>query len=132
MDTKETHYGNASFTQDQLAGLWKKYAERTKQDSGGFSGSVLANCEPTLLEDHKTVHLIFRTETNQTEFSRMEEEILIYLKSNLKNNFIEFDTEVNREKAKKVLYSNRDIFIHFTEQFPKLKDWETKLGLDLN
>ena len=103
-----------------------------KHTSGGFSGSILANCLPTLQEDNKTVHLIFRTNSNEAKFLNMSEELLVYLKSALKNNFITFETEINKEKAKKVLYSNRDKFDHFSEQYPKLKDWETKLGLDLN
>ena len=117
------------FSQQELEPIWKTYAETTKQTSGGFSGSVLANCLPTLKEDNKTIHLIFRTDTNEKEFNRMADDLLIHLKSTLKNNFIQFKTEVNKEKAKKVLYSNREKFDHFTEQYPKLKDWETKLGL---
>lgn len=91
----------------------------------------MANCLPTINKDNKTVHLIFRTGTNQTEFTRLSEELLIFLKTNLKNNHIKFESEVNKEKAKKVLYSNRDKFDHFMEKYPELKDWENKLGLDL-
>lgn len=112
--------------------VWKTYVNKIKQTSGGFSGSVLANGQPTLQADGKTIHLIFKTETNEKEFNRMADEMLVYLKSNLKNNFIAFSTEVNKEKAKKVLYSNKEKFDHFAKKYPKLKDWETKLGLDLS
>lgn len=125
-------YGSETFSQEHLTKYWDIYAAKTKQLTGGFSGSVLTNCNPKLNPDQKTIHVIFRTDTNQTEFLRLSDDLLIYLKSELKNNNIVFDTEVNKEKAKKILYSNRDKFDHYSEQFPNLKDWENKLGLELN
>jgi len=85
-----------------------------------------------LLEDQTTVHLVFRNETNRKGFLRLSEDLLTHLKSELQNNNILFSMEVNKSKAKKVLYSNRDKFDHFSEKYPKLKDWENKLGLELN
>ena len=102
-----------------------------KPSLGGFSASVLANCEPKLLDDSKTVHLVFRNETNEIEFGKLSSSLLEHLKSNLRNNHIEFSTEVSKEKAKKILYTNQDKFTHFAESFPKLLEWETKLGLEL-
>ena len=58
-------------------------------------------------------------------------ELLEFLKASLKNNHITFSTEVSKEKAKKLLYTNRDKFNHFTEKHPKLLEWEQKLGLEL-
>jgi DNA polymerase-3 subunit gamma/tau len=89
------------------------------------------NCEPQLQPDGKTIHVIFRNETNELEFGKMSLDLLEHLKSSLKNNDLEFTTEVSIEKAKKVLYTNRDKFDHYAEKQPKLLDWATRLGLEL-
>lgn len=124
-------YGNEPINPDVLSEKWVEYATKIKQTSGGFSSSILVNCEPKLNEDNKTVHIIFRNETNELEFSKMSASLLEHLKSSLKNNNIEFTTEVNEVKAKKVLYTNRDKFDHLAKTEPKLLDWATKLGLEL-
>ena len=102
-----------------------------KQSLGGFSSSILANCDPILKEDGKTVHLIFRNETNELEFNKLSLDVLEFLKSSLRNNHVTFSTEVSKEKAKKILYTNRDKFVHFSKDYPKLLEWEQKLGLEL-
>ena len=132
-DTKKevVHHGEETFTQSQLIDTWKIYSDNIKRTAGGFSGSILTNCQPELLADSKTIHVIFRNETNELEFGRMSLELLEYLKSQLKNNHLNFTTEVSVAKAKKVLYTNRDKFEHFAISNPKLNDWMTKLGLEL-
>lgn len=127
---KEINYGSELFTEEQVIEVWKNYASKVKDTSGGFSGSVLANCQPKLKEN-QTLHVIFRNETNLQEFIKLSENLLNHLKSSLKNNNIQFETEVNKEKAKKILYTNREKFDHFAESYPKLKEWENKLGLEL-
>ena len=128
---KVLDYGNEPIQQGMLSEKWEEYATKIKQTSGGFSSSILVNCEPKLKEDNKTVHIIFRNETNELEFSKMSLNLLEYLKSKLKNSHIEFTTEVNQVKAKKVLYTNRDKFDHLAKAEPKLLDWAAKLGLEL-
>lgn len=125
------NYGNEPIQPNILTEKWEAYASKIKQTSGGFSSSILVNCEPQLKEDNKTIHIIFRNETNELEFTKMSSDLLNYLKSNLNNNNIEFTTEVNQVKAKKVLYTNRDKFDHLTKTEPKLLEWATKLGLEL-
>jgi hypothetical protein len=61
----------------------------------------------------------------------MSSNLLDYLKTHLKNNHIAFSTQVSIEKAKKLLYTNKDKFIHLSKTHPKLVDWEQKLGLEL-
>lgn len=114
-----------------MVALWNAYSDEKKKTLGGFSSSILSNTEPKLLADNKTIHLVFRNETNELEFAKLSLELLEYLKSNLRNNHICFTTEVSVEKAKKLLYTNRDKFNHFTKKHPKLLDWEQKLGLEL-
>jgi DNA polymerase-3 subunit gamma/tau len=125
------NHGNEIFSTDALNKLWTEYSSKMKETAGGFSASILANCEPALLDDNKTIHLIFRNETNELEFNRLSLNLLEFLKSNLKNNHICFTTEVNKEKSKKVLYTSKDKFEHFSELEPKLLDWATRLGLEL-
>ena len=125
------HYGNEQIIPEVLIEKWQEYANQVKKTSGGFSSSILVNCEPKLKEDNTTIHVIFRNETNELEFSKMSLNLLEYLKSSLRNNNIEFTTEVNQVKAKKVLYTNRDKFDHLAKTQPKLLDWAAKLGLEL-
>jgi DNA polymerase-3 subunit gamma/tau len=125
------YYGDAPFTSDDLISKWNVYSSNMKQTVGGFSASVLAGCEPILLDDQKTIHLVFRNETNEIEFIRLSLDLIEYLKSELKNNHINFTTEVNEQKAKKVLYTNKDKFDHFSEKYPQLIDWAEKFKLEL-
>ncbi len=125
------YHGDETVVIEKITILWKQYYSEMKSKLGGFSSSIIGNCEPILLEDKKTIHLIFRNETNEMEFNKMSLKILEFLKSNLKNNHLSFTTEVSMEKAKKILYTNRDKFDHFVEQHPKLLEWEQKLGLEL-
>lgn len=125
------YYGDEPFTLDHLKAKWNIYTDRVKEISGGFSASVLSGCEPQILEDQKTIHLVFRNETNELEFTRLSLDLIEFLKEELKNNHINFQTEVNKQKAKKVLYTNKDKFDHFTEKYPQLNDWADKLKLEL-
>ncbi len=125
------NHGNEAFSKEEVTKLWGEYSTKMKETSGGFSASILTNCEPAILEDNKTIHVVFRNETNELEFTKLSLNLLEYLKSNLKNNHICFTTEVNKEKSKKVLYTSRDKFDHFSELEPKLLDWAARLGLEL-
>lgn len=128
---EEIHHGDEKVIQEDITKYWKEYTNKMKPVLGGFSSSILANCEPKLLDDSKTIHLIFRNETNELEFNKLSGGVLGYLKKNVRNNFITFSTEISKTKAKKVLYTNRDKFDHFAKTHPKLKEWEQKLGLEL-
>ena len=126
----EIDYGNEPVSQEQLEQFWDKYVTDVRSSSGGFSASVISTCQPTLQDDHVTIHTIFRTETNQIEFIRLSDDFLKYLKSNLKNNHLKFTWEINQEKAKKILFSDREKFEYLVEKYPELRDWENKLGLE--
>lgn len=125
------YYGDEPFTSDDLKTKWDAYTDKVKEISGGFSASVLSGCEPQILDDQKTIHLVFRNETNELEFTRLSLDLIEYLKEELRNNHINFTTEVNKQKAKKVLYTNKDKFDHLTEKYPQLNDWADKLKLEL-
>lgn len=125
------YYGDEVVSEEKIIHFWKEYYNQMKNTLGGFSSSIIGNCDPQLLEDQKTIHLIFRNETNEMEFNKMSLGILEHLKSHLKNNHLSFTTEISKEKAKKMLYTNRDKFNHFAEKHPKLLEWESKLGLEL-
>ena len=118
-------------TQEALSEKWTIYSNQLKQTLGGFTSSVLANCEPILKEDGKTIHVVFKNQTNESEFTGLSQELLPYLKAELKNNYLNFTTEVNITKAKKTLYTNKDKFDHMVNTYPKLNEWATKLGLEL-
>ncbi len=124
-------HGNQGFSENQLQSYWEQYAKKVKASSGGFSASILANSQPILRDDKKTIHVIFRNQTNELEFGKLSLGLLEFLKLNLKNSHITFTTEVNETKAKKVLYTNRDKFNHFSKTYPKLNDWAQKLGIEL-
>ena len=124
-------HGNESFTKETLLAIWNTYVQQMKLTSGGFTSSILVNCEPILKEDNQTIHLIFRNETNEIEFNKLSLDLLEHLKFELKNDHINFTTEVNKAKAKKTLYTNREKFDHLAEKHPELNDWLHKLGLEL-
>ena len=128
---EEVFHGDEPVNQKDVTKFWKEYTNLMKPSLGGFSTSILANCEPKLLEDNKTIHLIFRNETNELEFNKLSGGVLGFLKKNTKNSHITFSTEISKTKAKKILYTNRDKFDHFAKTHPKLKEWEQKLGLEL-
>jgi DNA polymerase-3 subunit gamma/tau len=129
-EKEEIDYGNETVTQEKLGEFWSKYVENIQSNSGGFTASVISTCQPQLQEDQTTIHTIFRTETNQIEFIRLSEDLLKYLKANLRNNHLKFTWEINQEKAKKILFTDREKFDYLIEKHPQLKDWENKLGLE--
>lgn len=102
-----------------------------KEKSGGFTGSILTSVDPKLFDNGTQILVVFRSETSLIEFDKLAPELLVHLKSSLKNNQIEFKTEVNIEKAKKVLYSNKDKFDHLVKDHPKLTEWAARLGIEL-
>lgn len=124
-------HGNESFTEGELLAIWNTYVQKMKLTSGGFTSSILVNCEPILKKDNQTIHLIFRNETNEIEFNKLSFDLLEHLKFELKNDHINFSTEVNKAKAKKTLYTNKEKFDHLAEKHPELNDWLQKLGLEL-
>lgn len=127
----EIHYGDTLVTPELLEEKWTVYSNKLKQTSGGFTSSVLANCEPKLKDDGKTVNVVFKNQTNEAEFTTLAQDLLPFLKSELSNNYLNFTTEINASKAKKTLYTNKDKFEHLVATYPQLNDWATKLGLEL-
>lgn len=124
-------YGNTAIDQKNLTNIWNNYAKKIKAVSGGFTGSILANCQPQLKADGVTILVTFKNETNEIEFNRMSLDLLDFLKAQLRNSNISFETQIIAPKEEKVIYTLQDRLNHIMEKYPQLEDWKDKFDLDI-
>lgn len=63
---------------------------------------------------------------------KLEMELVQFLRTGLKNDYITIDKIVKAAAETKKLYSTSDIYDYMVEQNPKLKELKDRLGLDFN
>ncbi len=60
----------------------------------------------------------------------LKQDLLTYLRTALKNNYITLEINIRKVEEKELRYTNREKFEYLAEKYPKLRDLQSRLDLD--
>ena len=118
-----------TFTDDQLLGAWKTFAEhRQSLNMGDAEKLVLSR---TLSKEGESDVLIgLGSQLEVSILEKFEQDLVQFLRKELSNDFILLKKGVQEHKETQKLYTSKDKFEFMAEQNPALKELKDRLGLD--
>ena len=104
---------NSKFDQKSLEQSWKKFQTKISKSGRKNLESILSISNPELKENNK-VEYTLTNNTSKLELNKNKNELIDFLKKDLKNDNISIEVKVNKLKEKKFIYTP-------TEKYDKLK-----------
>ena len=104
---------NSKFDQKSLEQSWKKFQTKISNSGRKNLESILSISNPELKENNK-VEYTLTNNTSKLELNKNKNELIDFLKKDLKNDNISIEVKVNKLKEKKFIYTP-------TEKYDKLK-----------
>ena len=104
---------NSKFDQKSLEQSWKKFQIKISNSGRKNLESILSISNPELKENNK-VEYTLTNNTSKLELNKNKNELIDFLKKDLKNDNISIEVKVNKLKEKKFIYTP-------TEKYDKLK-----------
>ena len=116
---------NEAFTPEQLHLVWNDFAVQRKK----FQAEYQLLIQPFEIRGSQiTMHLL--STVQETMLNNFKNDLITYLRENLRNNSIMVVGELRETEEKQMLYTPRDKFEFLLEKNPLLKTMRDKLGLD--
>ncbi|MBI5540533.1 MAG: DNA polymerase III subunit gamma/tau [Bacteroidia bacterium] len=128
--TTEANF-NTPFTNEELEKVWLQYAD-TKKGAVRISPMLLSSI-PKLSENNQIIVQVI-TKSQEDELKKMHDEILYFLKQNLKNSSITIKVEVSEhtEKENAKPYTDIEKYQFFAQMNPALLKMKDRLNLDFD
>ena len=104
---------NSKFDQKSLKQSWEKFQTKISKSGRKNLESILSISNPELKENNK-VEYTLTNNTSKLELNKNKNELIDFLKKDLKNDNISIEVKVNKLKEKKFIYTP-------TEKYDKLK-----------
>ena len=104
---------NSKFDQKSLEQSWKKFQTKISKSGRKNLESILSISNPELKENDK-IEYTLTNNTSRLELNKNKNELIDFLKKDLKNDNISIEVKVNKLKEKKFIYTP-------TEKYDKLK-----------
>jgi len=123
-DTKEEHY-----TDEAVANVWKDFGEKRIGAGAGDAEKLVLSRKLDNKEGNEIV-LHLGSQLERTILSKIEQELVRFLRKSLHNDLIVLKKEVAQEEATQKLYTSQDKYDHMVEQNPAIKNLKDKLGLE--
>ena len=120
---------SSSFSESEMQKVWEEYTEKIKEEGKTNLFITLSSSVPNL-QDKIKVNLKISNDTQQKILEENKIELMDYLRTSLKNDFIELTTDITEDIKSDIPYTPKDKFIKMTEENPSLKILQQKLGLD--
>ncbi|MFZ6052699.1 DNA polymerase III subunit gamma/tau [Halocola ammonii] len=117
------------FSQEQLKAAWKKYAVETDHEK--MSIEALFKLEPSK-RDEQMIDLKLQNNTQVDYLNEVRGEVLVFLKKELNNFYIELNAKVELSNEKGGYMSDKDIYDSMLKKNPLLDELRRKLKLDLD
>ena len=112
-------------TETRLREVWNTFAEQRKR----FQAEYQLLSQPYRLEGGViTVDLL--SPVHETMLDNIKNELIAFLREQLRNNTIQVTGEMQRNEEKKIIYTNREKFDYLVEKNPMLRELKDRLGLD--
>jgi len=118
-----------AFTEEAMKEAWEAYTQKIEKEGKFNLLSHLTMGIPKL--EGTLIHLVFPNSTIKVEVERAKYELLIHLRSTLKNYNIDLSIEVNEEEVKRYAYTARERFEKLMEKNPLIDKLRQEFDLDV-
>jgi len=126
-EAKYTGVSNESYTAETVIAKLKEYAVvRRKSDRIRLA---IANCTAELKADGKLIVRV-SNQIQLDDITAVKNEMVNYLKRELKNSTLDFTTEITQVTTTKRLYTDTDKFNYLCKKNPVLEQLRQKFSLD--
>lgn len=122
------HYGEKSFTEEELLAAWKSYA--TLRKTQGKNSEFTVMDQPIRIKDTYTVILPLTNTVKLNILDKFRADLITYLKTTLDNRHIVLETELLEEEQSYKPYTNKEKFEYLIQKKPVLQELKDRLGLD--
>lgn len=109
---------------------WKKYAYKVKQEGKETFYSTLTTQTPVLTG--KNIHFTISNATQQEILDSYRQEMLEFLRADLRNHHIQLSWEVKAAEIKANLYTPTQKFNKMAESYPQLLELQKRFDLDVD
>ena len=118
------------FSEIQLIDAWNTLAENYKEKESRTFNTLTSNL-PTINAD-KQIQLILTNKLQEEIVLKNKTDIVVFLRKELKNDLVDFETIVNEENDgnKKIIYTDTEKFNFLKEINPELNDLKDQFKLD--
>lgn len=118
------------FNENQLVDAWNTLAENYKDKESRIYNTLISN-HPTL-NSEKKISLNLTNSLQEEIVLKIKTEIIVFLRKELNNDLIDFDTIVNEEaiSSKKIIYTDSEKFNFLKEINPELNELKEQFKLD--
>ena len=125
----ENNLPKEEFSDEAMQEAWKAYTDKIEKDGKFNLLSHLTMGVPKL--EGTLIHLVFPNSTIKVEVERAKYELLIHLRSTLKNYDIDLSIEVNEAEVKRYAYTARERFEKLKEKNPLIDKLRQEFDLDV-
>lgn len=116
-----------AFSQEELSEVWKQFAKEKKSEDPSIQ--VILKKKLTKSENFEVV-ITLGSQLETSFLSKLELDIIQYLRKHLKNQKITLKKELKELEIVDKLYTRKDIYEQMIKDNPNLKDLKERLGLD--
>ena len=131
-EAKPIDYSNLPkepFTEEKMRELWTKYAYSIRNKDIEFFGTLTH--KPPLLIGVSTIQIAVFNSTQENDINTHRQELLHYLRSNLKNYEIDIVVVINEAERQEIAFTPQQKLKKLIEKNPKLGLLKEKLNLEL-
>ena len=118
------------FDLDALKLYWKKYSKNLSEKGNNSLSSLMEISEPSIFEENKILFNV-PSKSNKKEIDLYRENICDFLKSNLKNDQIVLEVNIDESMNKEYYSTPQEKFDKLNEINPILSEFKKDLKLDL-
>ena len=118
------------FDLDALKLYWKKYSKNLSEKGNNSLSSLMEISEPSIVEENKILFNV-PSKSNKKEIDLDRENICDFLKSNLKNDQIVLEVNIDESMNKEYYSTPQEKFDKLNEINPILNEFKKDLKLDL-
>lgn len=113
---------------ERLKKTWDRFAEKLKDEGREREYNTL-NQNVEFGED-LCIKLTLPNSFQSLTIEALQQELLTYLRTQLKNRHIQLSTEIEKVEGKKMIYTNSEKFEFLAGKYPNLKKLKKRLDLD--
>ena len=120
----------SEFDNDQLKIKWGKYSKTLSENRNNSLSSLLEINEPVILEKNK-ISFTVPSKSNKKEIDSSKENLIKFLRAELKNDIIELDVIVDKNVSKEYYSTPQEKFEKISKLNPILDQFKNDLKLEL-
>jgi DNA polymerase-3 subunit gamma/tau len=129
-EAKSIQERNTPFSPEDLNAAWEKFVALAESTSRTSISNLMRSCSLTLLDDTKILVKI-ANKTQETMFIEVLPEIGVFLKDQLKNDFLSIQLEVDKNEVDKKPYTNTEKFRYLATKNENLDLLRRTLDLEI-